>query len=235
MVSLMAGTQQRPTPFGLGTQFTAFATPQTQFNICLSKGHQILPQRLAKGKEVDTSENPTWRWRRLALHQHQLIKIFTKKGFASLGDRAAIQMHRETLSYRSGLSPIAKGPHRRECEDSTFGVGTIWPGQGFAYCENAQKNSTLWRVRSNFSWFWTDDFVVELPFISISFIAYIPPSYDEVRALQLSSTSLLRQNQLLRLQNEELLQHNQTLAKRNAALTDQVMRLTEVVRRRILP
>ena len=50
MVSLMARTQQRPTPFGLGTQFMAFATPQTQFNICLSKGHQILPRRLAKGK-----------------------------------------------------------------------------------------------------------------------------------------------------------------------------------------
>ena len=119
----------------------------------------------------------------MALHQYQLIKIFNK-GFASLGDRAAIQMHRETLSYCSGLSPIAKGPHRRECEDSTFGVGTIWLGQGFAYCKKAMEDSTLWRVKSEFSHFWIDDFVVELPFITIRFIAYLPPSYDEVRALQ---------------------------------------------------
>ena len=61
MVSLMARTQQRPTSFALGTQFTGFATPQTKFNICLSKGSQVLPRRLAKGKEVDTSENPTFR------------------------------------------------------------------------------------------------------------------------------------------------------------------------------
>ena len=161
MITLLARTHQRPTPFGLGTQFTAFATPQTQFKICLSKGSQILTQRMAKGKEVDTSDNPIFRWRCLALHQYQLIKIFNK-GFTSLGDRAAIQMHRETLSYCSGLSPIAKGPHRRECEDSTFGGGTIWPGQGFAYCEKAMEDSTLWRVQSEFSHFWTDDFVVHV-------------------------------------------------------------------------
>ena len=124
MISILARTHQRPSPFGLGTEFTTFATPQTQFKICLSKGSQILTQRLAKGKEKDRSDYPIFRWRRLALHQHQLLKIFNK-GFASLGDRAVIQMHRETLSYCSGLSLIAKGPHRRECEDSTFGVGII--------------------------------------------------------------------------------------------------------------
>ena len=89
MISILARTHQRPTPFGLGTQFTAFITPQTQFKICLSKGSQILTQRLAKGKEKDRSDYPIFRWRRLALHQHQLIKIFTK-GFASLGECAAI-------------------------------------------------------------------------------------------------------------------------------------------------
>ena len=144
---------------------------------------------MAKGKEVDTSENPTFRWRRLALYPHQLIKIF-KKGFASLGDRAAIQMHRDTLSHRSGLSLLAKGPHRRECEDSTFDVGKIWPGQGFAYRDDAVEDSTLWCVRSEFSYFWREDLVVHLPFLTIYFMAYLPPSYDEVRALQLlSSTS----------------------------------------------
>ena len=144
-------------------------------------------------------------------------------------------MHKDTLAYRSGLSPIAKGPHRKECEDSTFGVGTIWPGQAFAYCENAQKNSTLWRVRSEFSYFWREDLVVHLPFLTIYYVAYLPPSYDEVRALQLSSSSLLRQNQALRQQNEELLERNRALADHNATLSDQVMRLTEVVRRRMLP
>lgn len=205
MINLLARTQQRPAPFGLGTQFTAFATPQTKFKIRLSKGSQVLTQRMAKGKEVDTSENPIFRWRRLALHQHQLIKIFSQKGFASLGDRAAIQMHRDTLAYRSGLSPLAKDPHRRECEDSTFGCGKIWPGQGFGYRDDALKDSTLWRVQSDFSYWWREDFVAHLPFITIHFMAYLPPSYDEVRALQLSSSTLLRQNQILRQHNEELL------------------------------
>ena len=144
-------------------------------------------------------------------------------------------MHRDTLAHRSGLSPIHKGPHKRECEDSTFGVGKIWPGQAFAYRDKAVKNSTLWRVRSEFSYFWREDLVVHLPFITIHFMAYLPPSYDEVRALQLSSSSLLRQNQALRQQNEELLERNRALADHNAALSDQVMRLTEVVRRRMLP
>ena len=90
------------------------------------------------------------------------------------------------------------------------------------------EDSTLWRVRSEFSHFWTDDFVVQMPFITIRFIAYLPPTYDEVRALQVSANSLLRQNQLLRQQNEELIE-------RNRALFDQVMRLTDVIRRRLLP
>ena len=145
MIVNLVHTHQRPTPFGLGTQFSAFTTPQTQFKISLSKGSHILTQRLAKGKEKDTSDYPIYRWRRLAPHPHQLVKIFSK-GFASLGDRAAIQIQLDTLRYRSGLTPINKGPHRKECEDSTFDVGTLWPGQGFAYCENALKDSTLWRV-----------------------------------------------------------------------------------------
>ena len=70
--------------------------------------------------------------------------------------------------------------------------------------------------------------MVELPFITIIFIAYLPPSYDKVRALQVSANSLLRQNQLLRQQNEELLE-------RNMVLSDQVMCLTDVVRRHLLP
>ena len=77
--------------------------------------------------------------------------------------------------------------------------------------------------------------MLELPFITVRFIAYLPPSYDEVRALQLSSNSLLRQNQLLREQNEELLQQNRDSAEWNEALSNQVMRLTDVVRRRMLP
>ena len=77
--------------------------------------------------------------------------------------------------------------------------------------------------------------MVHLPFLTIYFVAYLPPSYDEVRALQLSSSSLLRQNQALRQQNEELLERNRALADHNAALSNQVMRLTEVVKRRMLP
>ena len=70
--------------------------------------------------------------------------------------------------------------------------------------------------------------MLNLPFITVHFVAYIPPSFDEVRALQLSANSLLRDNQLLR-------QHNEELIERNQALSDQVMRLTDVVRRRLLP
>ena len=83
-------------------------------------------------------------------------------------------------------------------------------------------------IRSEFSHFWVDDFMVQLPFITIKFIAYLPPSYDEVRALQVSANSLLRENQLLR-------QHNEELIEWNRALSDQVLRLTDVVRRRLLP
>ena len=75
---------------------------------------------------------------------------------------------------------------------------------------------------------WTEDFVLNLPFITVRFVAYLPPTFDEVRALQLSANSLLRQNQLLH-------QHNEELIERNRALSDQVMRLTDVVRRRLLP
>ena len=90
------------------------------------------------------------------------------------------------------------------------------------------EDSTLWRVQSEFSHFWTDDFVVQMSFITIRFIAYLPSSYDEVRALQISANSLLRENQLLR-------QHNEELIERNRALSDQVLRLTDVVRRHLLP
>lgn len=75
---------------------------------------------------------------------------------------------------------------------------------------------------------WTEDFVFNLPFITVRFVAYLPPTFDEVRALQMSANSLLRENQLLR-------QHNEELIERNRALSDQVMRLTDVVRRRLLP
>ena len=69
--------------------------------------------------------------------------------------------------------------------------------------------------------------MLELPFMTIHFVAYLPPPFDEVCALQLSANSLLRENLLLR-------QHNEELIERNRALFDQVMRLTDVVRRRLL-
>ena len=75
---------------------------------------------------------------------------------------------------------------------------------------------------------WTEDFEINLPFIIVRFVAYIPPSFDEVRALQVSAHSLLRENQLLR-------QHNEELIEQNRALSDQVMHLTDVVRRRLVP
>ena len=75
---------------------------------------------------------------------------------------------------------------------------------------------------------WIEGFVVELPFITVRFIAYLSPTFDEVRALQLSANSLLRENQLLR-------QHNEELIEWNRAVSDQVMRLTDVVRHRLLP
>ena len=226
-IQTLARTHQRPISFGLGTQFTAFATPQSEFRIRLSRGSHVLTQRIAKGKEIDTFANPIFKKRLLALHQHQLVAIFNK-GFASLSDRALIHAHHLTLDRRSSLNPLAKAHYRRECEDSTFRVGTVFPGQGFAYCENAKKDPTLWRVRSEFSYMWTEGFVLELPFLTVRFIAYFPPTFDEVRALQLFVNSLLRENQLLR-------QHNEELIERNRALSDQVMRLTDVVRHRLLP
>ena len=97
---------------------------------------------MAKGKEIGTSANPIFRWRRLASHQHQLIAIFNK-GYASLADRAAIHDHLLTLSRRSGLNPLAKASYRLECEDSTFGVGMIFPGSASAYLPEAVEDSTL--------------------------------------------------------------------------------------------
>ena len=87
----------------------------------------MLTQRVAKGKEIDTSANPIFKHRLLALHQHQLIAIFNK-GFASLSDRALIHAHRLTLDRRSGLNPLAKAHYRRECQDSSCGVGQVFPG-----------------------------------------------------------------------------------------------------------
>ena len=107
MISNLARTHQRPTPFGLDTQLTAFATPHTEFRICLSRGSHVLTQRIAKGKEIDTFANPIFKKRLLALHQHQLVAIFNK-GFASLSDRALIHAHRLTLDKRSGLNPLTK-------------------------------------------------------------------------------------------------------------------------------
>lgn len=151
---------------------------------------------MAKGKEIDTSANPIFRWRRLALHHYELIKIFNK-GFASLSDRAAIHDHLLTLNQRSGLSPLAKAHYRLECKDSTFGVGTIFPGSASAYFPEAMENSALVCVQSDFSYNWTETFVIELPFLTIHFIEFIPPSYNEVLALRETVNALLRQNHLL--------------------------------------
>ena len=63
LIQTLARTHQRPTPFGLGTQFTAFATPHSEFKIHLSRGSHVLTHRIAKGKEIDTSANPIFRWR----------------------------------------------------------------------------------------------------------------------------------------------------------------------------
>ena len=38
LIQNLARTHQRPTPFGLSTQFSAFATPQTKFKLVLSEG-----------------------------------------------------------------------------------------------------------------------------------------------------------------------------------------------------
>lgn len=105
-----------------------------------------------------------------------------------------------------------------------FGVGTLYPGSSFAYCKAAMKDSTLWRVWIDFFYSWPEGFVIELPFLTIYFIEFSPPSFDEVQALCLTVTSLLRQNCLLQQQNEELTQANR-------ALTDQVKRFSALIRR----
>ena len=138
------------------------------------------------------------------------MAIFNK-GFASLKDRAIIHDHLLTPDRRSGLNPLAKAHYRLECEDSAFGVATIFPGQGFAYCENAKKDSTLWRVRSEFSYMWNEDFVLSLPFITIHFRTFIPPTLDELQALYTTANMLLHQNRLLQRMNEELVQANAAL------------------------
>ena len=201
MITNLARTHQRPTSFGLNTQFTTFSTPHTEFRVFLSKGSQILTQRMAKGKKIDTSANPIFRWRRLALHHHQLVKIFNK-GYASMVDRAAIHDHLLTLNQRSGLSPFAKAHYRLECEDSTFEVGTILPGSAWAYFSSALENSSLVRVQSDFFYSWPESFVIKLPYLSIHFVEFIPPSYNEVQALRETANALLRQNRLLMQRNE---------------------------------
>lgn len=51
--------------------FTATITTQTKFKLSLSKGFQVLTQRLAKGKEIDLFTNPIVFRRRLALQPSQ--------------------------------------------------------------------------------------------------------------------------------------------------------------------
>ena len=153
MISNLARIHQRSTPFGLGTQFTVFATPHTEFRVCLFKGSQILTQRMAKGKEIDTSANPIFRWRRLALHHYQLIKIFNK-GYASMADRAVIHDHLLTLSSHSGLSLLAEAHYRLKCEDSTLNVGMIVLGSAWVYFSSVLENSSLVPVQSDFFFSW---------------------------------------------------------------------------------
>ena len=66
--------------------------------------------------------------------------------------------------------------------------------------------------------------MIELPYLTIYFIEFHPPSYDKVQALRETENALLRQNRLLMQQNKELTQ-------RNHALTDQIMRLSKIIRR----
>ena len=77
--------------------------------------------------------------------------------------------------------------------------------------------------RSDFFYTWLEAFTLDLPFITIHFLAYIPPSFDEVYALRTTANALLRQNRLLQQLNEEL-------AHRNAELEEQVRSLSAIIR-----
>ena len=156
------------------------------------------------------------------MHQHQIVAIFNK-GYASLADRSAIHDHLLTLNRRSGLHPLAKASYRLECEDSIFGVGMIFPGSASVYLPAAMEDSTLWQVRSDFYFSWPEGFVIKLPYLTIYFIEFNLPSYDEVQSLRETTNALLRQNRLLIQQNKELTQ-------RNHALTAQVAQLSEIIR-----
>ena len=63
---------------------------------------------------------------------------------------------------------------------------------------------------------------MELPFLTIHFLAFIPPTFDEVQALRTTVNALLRQNYLLQQANKELTQ-------RNATLSEQVRSLSTII------
>ena len=68
------------------------------------------------------------------------------KGYVTLDDIAVLNDHQLTLDRRNGLDPLSKVSYRKECSDSTFEVGKIYPGRGFAYRPSAMADSLLWRV-----------------------------------------------------------------------------------------
>ena len=68
-----------------------------------------------------------------------------------LDDIAVLTDHQLTLDRRSGLDPLSKASYGKECSDSTFEVGKIYPGCGFAYRPSAMEDSSLWRVQTDFN------------------------------------------------------------------------------------
>ena len=167
------------------------------------------------------SVNPVVRKRRIALHPLHIAFIFLK-GYVNSDDIAILYDHQLTKDRQSGLDPLSKAHYKRECTDSIFGVGRILPGRGFPYHPRAMINSTLWIGRSDFYYTWSEAFTLELPFITIHFLAYTPPSFDEVHALRTTTNALLHLNRLLQQRNEEL-------AHRNAELEEQVRRLSTII------
>ena len=60
---------------------------------------------------------------------------------------------------------------------------------------------------------------MELLFLTIHFLAFIPPTFGEVQALRTTANALLHQNCLFQQANEELAHRNTTLTKQVRCLS----------------
>lgn len=106
------------------------------------------------------------------------------------------------------MSPLSKDAYRRNCIDFSFGVGRIFTRPTSAFSTKAMYKSALTRIQREFTYTWVNHINAVLPYITILFKVYVPPTMDEIEVLRTTSHSLIRENWLLRRTNDEFLRAN---------------------------